>query len=280
MHYPRIRHHQVDCLPTNRGLRSQRRRCRAGGHRGHRDRLRDLAGTTVVRRPGGGAYRPAAPQRDHQLLQLQGPRDVLVSGGRGHVFEDVAWSYADTLPESVAILIPQVSTTPAPISSPSCPMVAAATTVRCRFPPARERHPLGHRHHQFGDRVPHNPRTRSMIPTAEIRSARPRPTGRAANGTGVRETLPLREVGEHLAGRAHPTEDRGDFTWQLAIATRPRMWVFSSSGPPRRRLMATAAAGFFEGRMTIELSLQPARSRRDAVQAHHDHRGLSRRTDE
>jgi hypothetical protein len=41
--------------------------------------------------------------------------------------------------------------------------------------------------------------------------------------TGVRDTLPLR-VGDTWQ-EAHPTEDRV-FTWQLAIATRPRMWVF------------------------------------------------------
>ncbi|MGW0158224.1 SRPBCC family protein [Mycobacterium sp. NPDC003323] len=64
--------------------------------------------------------------------------------------------------------------------------------------------------------------------------------------TGVRDTLPL-QVGDTWQ-EAHPTEDRV-FTWQLAIATRPRMWVFSSVG----RLGADyAGAGGFEGRMTVE----------------------------
>lgn len=64
--------------------------------------------------------------------------------------------------------------------------------------------------------------------------------------TGVRETLPLR-VGDTWQ-EAHPTEDRV-FTWQLAIATRPRMWVFSSVG---RLGTDYDGNGGFEGRMTIE----------------------------
>ncbi|WP_304112676.1 SRPBCC family protein [Mycolicibacterium bacteremicum] len=64
--------------------------------------------------------------------------------------------------------------------------------------------------------------------------------------TGVSDTLPLR-VGDTWQ-EAHPTEDRV-FTWQLAIATRPRMWVFSSVG---RLGTDYAGVGGFEGRMTIE----------------------------
>lgn len=64
--------------------------------------------------------------------------------------------------------------------------------------------------------------------------------------TGVRETLPL-QVGDTWQ-EAHPTQDRV-FTWQLAIASRPRMWVFSSVG---RLGTDYAGNGGFEGRMTIE----------------------------
>lgn len=64
--------------------------------------------------------------------------------------------------------------------------------------------------------------------------------------TGVPATLPL-QVGDTWQ-EAHPTEDRV-FTWQLAIATRPRMWVFTSVG----RLGADYAGdGGFDGRMTVE----------------------------
>lgn len=64
--------------------------------------------------------------------------------------------------------------------------------------------------------------------------------------TGVRETLPL-QVGDSWQ-EAHPTQDQV-FTWQLSIATRPRMWMFSSVG----RLGADYDGnGGFDGRMTIE----------------------------
>lgn len=64
--------------------------------------------------------------------------------------------------------------------------------------------------------------------------------------SGVPEQLPL-VVGTTWQ-EAHPTEDRV-FTWQLAVAVRPKRWVFSSVG----RLGADSnGAGGLEGRMTIE----------------------------
>lgn len=47
---------------------------------------------------------------------------------------------------------------------------------------------------------------------------------------------------------SHPHADR-TFTWQLAIATRARMWVFSSVG---RLSQDSAGETGFDGRMTIE----------------------------
>lgn len=64
--------------------------------------------------------------------------------------------------------------------------------------------------------------------------------------SGLDGTLPLR-VGDTWQ-ESHPTADR-TFTWQLAIATRPRMWVFSSVG--RLSADSTGEVGF-DGRMTIE----------------------------
>lgn len=64
--------------------------------------------------------------------------------------------------------------------------------------------------------------------------------------SGVPADLPL-VVGATWQ-EAHPTEDRV-FTWQLAIAVRPSLWVFSSVG----RLGADSDGnGGFEGRMTIQ----------------------------
>ncbi|MDT5091716.1 MAG: hypothetical protein QOH60_1079 [Mycobacterium sp.] len=47
---------------------------------------------------------------------------------------------------------------------------------------------------------------------------------------------------------AHPEQDR-IFTWQLAIAMRPRLWVFNSIG---RLGHDSAGDGGMEGRMTVE----------------------------
>jgi hypothetical protein len=64
--------------------------------------------------------------------------------------------------------------------------------------------------------------------------------------SGVHEELPL-VVGTTWQ-EAHPGKDRV-FTWQLAIAVRPTLWVFSSVG----RLGADSDGnGGLEGRMTIQ----------------------------
>jgi hypothetical protein len=55
------------------------------------------------------------------------------------------------------------------------------------------------------------------------------------------------EVGDTW-DEAHPEHDR-IFTWQLAIAMRPRLWVFSSVG---RLGHDSAGEGGMAGRMTIE----------------------------
>ncbi|MCZ8381999.1 SRPBCC family protein [Mycobacterium sp. CPCC 205372] len=64
--------------------------------------------------------------------------------------------------------------------------------------------------------------------------------------SGVPDELPLR-VGDTWQ-EAHPTHDRV-FTWQLAVAARPRVWVFHSVG----RLGAGGDGdGGLEGRMAVE----------------------------
>lgn len=62
---------------------------------------------------------------------------------------------------------------------------------------------------------------------------------------GVPESLPLR-VGDTWT-EAHPDKDR-IFTWRLAIATRPKMFVFSSMGNLSHD---SDGNGGFAGRMTI-----------------------------
>lgn len=64
--------------------------------------------------------------------------------------------------------------------------------------------------------------------------------------SGLPAALPLK-VGDTWQ-ESHPTADR-TFTWQLAIATRPRMWVFSSVG---RLSQDSSGDTGFDGRMTIE----------------------------
>jgi hypothetical protein len=67
--------------------------------------------------------------------------------------------------------------------------------------------------------------------------------------SGVSEDLPLR-VGDTWQ-EAHPVHDRV-FTWHLAMASRPTLWVFSSVG---RLGTDSDGAGGLEGRMTIEYRL-------------------------
>jgi hypothetical protein len=64
--------------------------------------------------------------------------------------------------------------------------------------------------------------------------------------SGLPDRLPL-EVGDTWQ-EAHPTHDR-IFTWQLAMAVRPTIWVFSSVG---RLGVDSDGNGGFEGRMTIQ----------------------------
>jgi hypothetical protein len=64
--------------------------------------------------------------------------------------------------------------------------------------------------------------------------------------SGVSDHLPL-NVGDTWQ-ESHPTRDIV-FTWQLAIAMRPRMWVFNSVG---RLGVDGHGDGGFEGRMTVE----------------------------
>jgi hypothetical protein len=83
------------------------------------------------------------------------------------------------------------------------------------------------------------------------------------------DRLPLR-VGDTW-DEAHPdaAKDRV-FTWQLAIATRPTMFVFSSVG---RLGHDSAGDGGLEGRMTIEYHFtQPERGR--TLFTDDDHRGV------
>jgi len=63
--------------------------------------------------------------------------------------------------------------------------------------------------------------------------------------SGLPDRLPL-EVGDTWQ-EAHPTQDR-IFTWQLAMAMRPALWVFSSVG---RLGVDSDGNGGLEGRMTI-----------------------------
>ena len=103
VHYPPNPYHRVDCRPTNRRLRVSVAGATLVDTVGHGDRVRNRAGASPLRRAVGRPHRHVAANRDQQLLQLQGLRDVLGGGGGGTVVDDVAWSYEDPPPECLPI---------------------------------------------------------------------------------------------------------------------------------------------------------------------------------
>ena len=94
----------------------------------------------------------------------------------------------------------------------------------------------------------------------------------SAHVGSVTNDLPLK-VGDTWT-EAGPDGER-IFTWHLAIAMRPKLWVFNSVG---RLGHDREGNGGMEGRITVQVPLHPAGSRHHAVRADHDDRGLPRRS--
>ena len=78
--------------------------------------------------PSACSHRSAAADRNVDLLQLQGRGDVLVRRPRRHRHQDVAWSYQDPPPESLANQrVFQFRCRPGSRSSPSCRLPVVRT---------------------------------------------------------------------------------------------------------------------------------------------------------